>query len=231
MKFTRFLEDDKKTPSANGASKPSTISPKLYRRSRETQVLRISLLLTFAVLILSLLINLIFLIPPQKTSNASQDNEVVAIDETELSNGSSSVGEPVTPEYETMPICSTSSTFKSWMDYRKITNTSTRQWRYQQIATTDEYGFRTVDGYYMVAMAKQYGPVGTKYIITFSGGQTMPVIIGDLKANTTCQHPDGSMIEMIVDSETMPSNVKRSGNYNSMISGTITEIRKVEASK
>ena len=80
----------------------------------------------------------------------------------------------------------------------------------------------------MVAMASQYGPVGTKYTISFSGGQVLDVIIGDVKGNTDCQHPDTSMLEFIVDTKSMPTDIKNSGNYNDMILGTITEIRKVE---
>jgi hypothetical protein len=221
MKYTKFLEENKKSTARNSAGLPT---PKLYRKPNENQVYWIAYFIFSTILLVSLLINFIFINPPKATCNVIE-NEVVEDSGQELPNLPPTTNGELTPGYKTMPICSTTATFKSWMDYRKITNTSTRQWRYQQIATTDEYGFRKVGDYYMVAMAKQYGPVGTKYIITFSGGQQMPVIIGDLKANTQCAHPDGSMIEMIVDSQKMPGNVKRSGNYNSMIIGTITEIR------
>ena len=76
MKFIRFLDDEIKTPSANGALKTAYKTPKLYRRSSETQALRISLLLTISVLIISLLINLMFLFSPAK-SKTSQDQEGV----------------------------------------------------------------------------------------------------------------------------------------------------------
>jgi len=226
MKFIKFLDGINKTPSANGAMKPTTISPKLYPNPNKNQEAKaIAFILTVVILIISLVVNFILLVPPKETKVQDEvvpDTEVALPDQTPHQDG-----EPTTA-YETIPICSITSTFKSWMDYRKITNISTRQWRYQQIATTDEYGFRKVGEYYMVAMAKQYGPVGTKYLITFSGGQQMHAIIGDIKGGTTCTHPDMSMIEMIVDSDKMPGNVKSSGNYNSMIIGTITEIRKVQ---
>lgn len=218
MKFTRFLEDEIKAPTAIDARK--LFAPKVYHTKREVKIYRLALVITISIIILALAVALI-------GSSFSIINRQVdkAVEEPVYMDPTPDEESDIIPAYETKPICSSTSTFKSWMDYRKITNTSTRQWRYQQIATTDEYGFRLVDGYYMVAMAKQYGPVGTKYLITFSGGQQMRAIIGDVKGNTSCTHPDGSMIEMIVDSEKMPGNVKRSGNYNSMISGSITEIR------
>ena len=227
MKFTTFLEDKKNT--STGIDVQKLYAPKVYHTKREIKIYRLALVITISIIILSLAIALIglpFLLAKKVRAEQVQLNEeAIYIDgiATEAQDLD------IQPQYETMPICSPTSTFKSWMDYRKITSQSSRQWKLQQVATTDEYGFRLIDEeYYMVAMAKQYGPVGTKYLISFSGGQQMKAIIGDTKGAMECTHPDGSMIEMIVDSERMPSNVKRSGNYNSMIIGTITEIRKVE---
>jgi hypothetical protein len=207
-------------------------TPKVYHKSEDLAQLELSLRITIIIMVLSILANMIMFIRiDQLQHKLSQQDQLTTIDPGSPLEQTNQTDLPVgdkEPLYETMPICSTTSTFKSWMSYEKITNTSSRQWKLQQIATTDEYGFRKVGEYYMVAMAKQYGPVGSKYIITFRGGQQMPVIIGDVKANTSCTHPDGSMFELIVVSDRMPSNVKRSGNYNSMIEGTITEIRVVQ---
>lgn len=123
-------------------------------------------------------------------------------------------------------VCGTG-TFKSWMDYGKITAQSTTQWRLQQKATTDQQtGIRMYEGRYMVAMARQYGKAGTELTIEFEDGQEIDVILGDIKAGTTCQHDDGSMIEFIVDSKAMPAAIKRSGNYNLIFTGSITAIKK-----
>jgi len=201
---------------------------RLYHRSREIRICRIAFIITLSILMIALgfllycfsvLGSLDSSLEAEKGFTQISTNEI-PIYESFISDYPGQLAEP-----KTMPICSLTSTFKSYMDYRKITNTSTRQWRLQQTATTDEHGFRKVGDFYMVAMAKMYGPVGTKYLITFSGGQQMPVIIGDLKAGTDClQKEDNSLIEIIVDSTIMPSNIKRSGNYNSMIVGTITQI-------
>lgn len=136
------------------------------------------------------------------------------------------INEPITvielPEYTEMEPCSTTSTFKSYMDYRTITNTSTEQWRLQQTAITGEDGMRYYEGRRMVAMADQ--TVGTFLEIEFEG-QTIEVVVGDIKANTNCQHPDGSILEFIVDTNKMDDHIRRMGDYNHIFNGPIKMIR------
>lgn len=127
-----------------------------------------------------------------------------------------------------LPICSTS-TFKSWMDYRAITSMNSKQYKLQLKATTDQYyGFRMVDEYLMVAMGPQYGPVGSKYIIQFEDGKVIQAIIGDIKHEGCTSKSDGSALEFIIDGTILPTSVKRSGNLNSVFTGSITMIREVE---
>lgn len=235
MKFTTFLDDDKKASTDIDARK--LFAPKVYHTKREIKIYRLALVITVAILIIALVVNILCL--PFLMSNKSKDETGTVKDEPivleSITNDVKTEPNPSLiyqnpdkePFYETMPICSTTSTFKSWMDYRKITSTSSRQWKYQQIATTDDSGFRKIDEYYMVAMAKQYGPVGTKYLISFSGGSQIYAMIGDIKGGTTCTHPDKSMLEFIVDIETLLPIIKRSGNVNKVFEGTIIEIRKV----
>lgn len=124
-------------------------------------------------------------------------------------------------------ICS-SSTFKSWMDYTAITSKSSKQYHLQQEAITEKnYGFRMIDGYLLVAMGPQYGPVGRKYIIQFADRSVINAMIGDIK-HQGCTSSDESMIEFIVDSTILPASVKRSGSFNQLFSGSITMIREVE---
>jgi len=129
------------------------------------------------------------------------------------------------PEYR--EICSTG-TFKSWMDYRAITDSSSKQWQLQQSATTDPYyGLRLYGEYVMVAMGPQYGPVGAKYLIQFQDRSVIKVIISDIK-HQGCTSSDGSMLEMLVDAKVLPLNIKTSGNFDSVFHGRIIEIREVE---
>lgn len=121
-------------------------------------------------------------------------------------------------------VCSIN-TFKSWMDYLEITDHSSTQWKLQQIATTEiNFGFRWIEQkYIMVAMAKEYGPVGSKYLITFESGQNIHVMIGEVKQESR-NSPDGSIIEFIIDSNITLKSIIRSGNFNDIFKGSITAI-------
>jgi hypothetical protein len=126
-----------------------------------------------------------------------------------------------------MEACS-SNTFKSYMDYRTITATRTKQWRLQQQATTDEQGFRKIGGRYLVAVSKTYGKAGDWIVIILDGERQIDAIIGDIKSGTTCTHPDGSMLEFIVDVSQLSTSVRRSGNVNSVFPGSVTAIYQIK---
>ena len=130
--------------------------------------------------------------------------------------------EPVI-SYTDVMACSTTSTFKSYMDYRMITDSSSRQYALQQEAYTGSDGLRYVDDRVMVAMAEQ--SVGTILDITLSDGDVIRAIVGDVKANTHCAHPDGSILEFIVDTDLMDSHIKWMGNYDSLYDGPISTLR------
>ena len=130
--------------------------------------------------------------------------------------------EPVI-SYTDVRACSTTSTFKSYMDYRMITNRSTRQYALQQEAYTGIDGLRYVDDRVMVAMAEQ--TVGTILDIKLSDGDVIRAIVGDIKANTRCAHPDGSILEFIVDTRVMDPHIKMLGNYDSLYNGPISTLR------
>lgn len=120
--------------------------------------------------------------------------------------------------------CSVTSYFKSYMDYRAITSPSSAQYKLQKIAYTED-GYRKVEDRMMVAMANF--TVGDKLDIHLSSGEVLKVIVGDIKASTTCSHPDGSILEFIVDTKTMNRGVKISGNFNDIHEGTIKLIEKI----
>ena len=126
--------------------------------------------------------------------------------------------EPVERAYA--KACNTTSTFKSWMDYRKITRHI--QYDLQQRATTNSDGVRVYEGRIMVAMANY--TAGTRLTLHLSSGVVLPVIIGDVKANTNCAHPDGSILEFIVDRDTLHHRSKLMGNVNELYAGTIERI-------
>ena len=98
--------------------------------------------------------------------------------------------------------------FKSYMDYRAITDESTRQWGLQQIANTDQQGFRKLNDCYMVALGTGFAPeVGICFEVEFSTGKVIAVVSGDIKDNSDTDNgnkyhlSDNSMIEFIVDED------------------------------
>jgi len=126
----------------------------------------------------------------------------------------------------TIEVCSTS-TFKSYMPYRAITDKTSDQYALQQQAETEyRFGLRTLDDYFMVAVTSQYGNVGDILEIEFEDN-SMLAIIGDIKGNghDGCQSlRDGSVIEFIVDMEHLDENIKQLGNFNVVFTGSIKNI-------
>ena len=61
------------------------------------------------------------------------------------------------PEYISMNLpVNADGSFKSYMDYRKITNKSSKQWNLQQLAVTDEFGMRRFNGNYLAKKSGFY---------------------------------------------------------------------------
>lgn len=76
-------------------------------------------------------------------------------------------------------------TFKAYMDYRKITDVTSAQWGLQQKAYTDNNGLRKIDDYYCVALGTFYSEkCGEKFKISLDSGITFNAIVADIK------HPD-----------------------------------------
>jgi len=124
--------------------------------------------------------------------------------------------------------------FKAYMDYRKITNKSSDQWKMQQQATTDSEGFRIYDERYMIALGTRFAPVcGIKLKITLSSGKVIKAISGDVKSNkhtdntNTFMLTDKSVVEFIVDTNKISKTSKKMGNMSySGLQGEIIAIEK-----
>lgn len=125
--------------------------------------------------------------------------------------------------------------FKTYMDYRAITNKRSWQWGLQTRAYTNEEGFRMIDGKYLVAMGTYYSNgYGEEFIITLDSGEELNVMVGDIKAN---RHTDstnryitrnGNIVEFIVDTNVLGSMSRRMGNVSySGLWGGITKIEKI----
>ena len=131
--------------------------------------------------------------------------------------------------------------FKTYMDYRMITNTSSRQWSMQQEAHTDENGLRKIEDYYCVALGSGISDsLGNKYIVTLESGEKIKVIMAEQKAD---RHTDPTnkyidmgngrinIVEFIVQTESMPDIVRVMGDVSYMpgdlFFGNIVEMEEI----
>lgn len=108
---------------------------------------------------------------------------------------------------------------KTYMDYRTITDQSTVQWQLQQLAETNEYGFREIDGMYLVAMGTYYSDhAGAMFRITLENGTVFDAIMGDVKADrdtdATNRHRNGNVVEFIVDTDQLHEDARLMGDVS-----------------
>lgn len=97
-----------------------------------------------------------------------------------------------------------------------------------------------VDGLYYegefvaIAISSFYGNVGDKFRITLSSGQVFYAVMTDTKKSSEVDekytHPDGSIIEFIVDTNTLPDQVILEGSLNCIYTGSIEKIERLERS-
>lgn len=126
--------------------------------------------------------------------------------------------------------------FKTYMDYRKITDKTSKQWELQQRAWTEERGFRKIGEHFLVAVGTFYADeVGKELLIEFEDEQQIKAIVGDIKQD---KHTDptnryvpvnGNIVEFIVDVEKLDPEVIRRGDVSLLgLNGKITSIWEVE---
>ncbi len=113
--------------------------------------------------------------------------------------------------------------FKSYMDYRTITNTSSKQYRLQQYALSSYNGLRMVNGRYLIAVGTHLNaPVGTFVDIQLENGTMINCIVGDIKAdkdtdvNNLFTKANNCCSEFIIDENLLPSSVLVTGNVSNI---------------
>lgn len=133
---------------------------------------------------------------------------------------------------------------KTYMDYRKITNRDSNQWKYiySDAISVDDKGFLvTEDGYIGVALGSYFGPVGSKYIFELDTGIELKVVKVECKSDKhTCKNNykagSNDVIEFVIDTKAdyMRENVWGNGlifqgNFNNCedFRGNIIAIREV----
>lgn len=139
--------------------------------------------------------------------------------------------------YVSMAIPDGDTSFKSYMDYRCITNTSSAQYKLQERAYTNDEGIREVDGYLCVALGSYYANyVGETVKITLDSGVSFDAIVGDFKADC---HTDSTnryspmsgerknIVEFIVDTPCLSKKVRNMGDVSyAGYSGNVVSIEK-----
>ena len=127
--------------------------------------------------------------------------------------------------------------FKSYMSYKCITNTSSKQYKLQQSCYTGNYGIRMKDGRYCIAVGSYYTTkIGTKIDLIMENGATIKCILADCKADahtdsTNRQNPNGSIAEFIVDMNSLNRTAKRMGDVSYCSEKFKGEIKKIRVYK
>ena len=120
--------------------------------------------------------------------------------------------------------------FKSYMDYKCITNKESTQYQLQQNAWTDNEGLRRYGAFgdYMIAVGLPYGKVGDRVLVTFDNEESIYCIIGDSKGDRyyhDCSK-GACVVEFIVDTQELNSKAKNMGDC-SYIEGLEGEVRTI----
>ncbi len=141
------------------------------------------------------------------------------------------VGEYECELYEMWTHDTANSNKMTYMDYRAITDTTSKQYALQQdpYCVVDERGFLMYrDNWYVVAMGSYWGKIGDKFIVRLDNGTIIPVIMGDYKANvdTDEEHyayaKDGHVLEFLIDTSSS-SMINSNAVYYGLINQAFPE--------
>lgn len=135
--------------------------------------------------------------------------------------------------------------FKSYMDFRTITDKSSKQYEFQKECKTDQNGLRRWnyedESYYSVAMGSFYGTeIGTRFRITLSDEdkkRTIYVVLADCKDD---DHTDdsnrfieknGNIIEFLVSQRDLPTLSRKMGDVSyadDNLKGKVVKIEEIK---
>lgn len=112
--------------------------------------------------------------------------------------------------------------FKSFMDYRCITATGSKQYQLQHTsAYTGTYGIRQINGRYCVAIGSHFTTeIGKYFDLILENGTIIPCVLGDAKAdkdtdssNIITEH-NGCLSEFVVDTNSLHSKARQMGDIS-----------------
>ena len=134
-----------------------------------------------------------------------------------------------------VPVGDTS--FKSYMDWRAITDKYSDQYRLQEKCWTDDNGLRRYNDYYVIAVGSYYSThIGEKFTISLDNGNEFTAVVGDFKAD---EHTDSlhrytltsagskNVVEFVVDTKSLPDMARKMGDI-SYVSGFDGNIDRIE---
>lgn len=107
---------------------------------------------------------------------------------------------------------------KTYMSYTTITDTTSNQYQLQQIAYTDNIGFRKINNRYCVAIGTAFNAsVGQIFDAELENGTIIKCIVGDIKDdkdtdNNNIFTSQGCCLEFIIDNSKLDGTIKTLGN-------------------
>lgn len=111
---------------------------------------------------------------------------------------------------------------KSYMSYKAITDTNSKQYQLQQSAETDNEGFRKVSDRYCVAIGTAFNvEVGQYFQVELQNGTVINCIVADVKANKDTDKTNtfskyGCCLEFIVDTKELNGTIKVMGDCSTL---------------
>lgn len=123
--------------------------------------------------------------------------------------------------------------FKSYMDYSALSRFSQKE--LQDLASTDENGFRVLDGRYMVAVGTAVTTkVGDYIVLILENGTRIECIVADIKddrhTDDSCMvtKENGCVSEFIIDKKVMDSSVLKKGSVSYVFSEWESKVEYIE---
>lgn len=130
--------------------------------------------------------------------------------------------------------------FHSYMDYRKITHTNSKQYELQQECWTDELGLRRHGSDYVIALGTYFSDtVGDRFKVYLDNGNSFYATVGDIKADSTTDEMNayvpidnatGNMVEFIIDDKAANTNMLMTGtvSYYDFFDGAVVGIERID---
>lgn len=123
--------------------------------------------------------------------------------------------------------------FKSYMDYRNLG--CYLQKDLQDLASTDEYGFRRLDDRYMIAVGTAVSEgVGDYITLILENGTEIKCMVGDIKddvdtqGNNIVTKANLCVSEFIVDTDTMDKGILRKGSISFAFEDWVSKVEYIK---